>query len=70
MGAEIMGLGEEIKRNERGMGLDAELARPVGTPLTTRFLEFFPRVDYRIKKKRPAKKKIRPAKSFRIHKSS
>ena len=34
MEAEIMGLGEEIKRNERGMALEAELSRPVGTPLT------------------------------------
>lgn len=34
MEAEIMGLGEEIKRNERGMALEAELSRPVGSPLT------------------------------------
>ena len=34
MEAEIVGLGEEIKRNERGMALEAELSRPVGSPLT------------------------------------
>ena len=34
MEAEIIGMGEEIKRSERCMALDAELARPVGSPLT------------------------------------
>lgn len=34
MEAEIIGLGEEIKRTERGFALDAELNRTVGTPLT------------------------------------
>ena len=34
MEQEIIGLGEEIKRNERGMALEAELTRTVGTPLT------------------------------------
>jgi len=34
MEAEIIGLGEEIKRNERGMALEAELSSPVGTLLT------------------------------------
>ena len=34
MEAEIVGLGEEIKRAERGFALEAELARPVGSPLT------------------------------------
>ena len=36
MEAEIVGLGEEIKRSERGLALEAELARPVGTPLTNK----------------------------------
>lgn len=34
MEAEIIGMGEEIKRTERGFALDAELSRPVGSPLT------------------------------------
>ena len=36
MEQEIIGLGEEIKRNERGLALEAELSRTVGTPLTNR----------------------------------
>ena len=36
MEAEIVGLGEEIKRSERGLALEAELNRTVGTPLTNR----------------------------------
>ena len=36
MEQEIMGLGEEIKRNERGMALEAELNRPTSSPLTNR----------------------------------
>lgn len=34
MEAEIMGMGEEIKRAERCLALDAELSRPVGSPIT------------------------------------
>lgn len=34
MEAEIIGMGEEIRRTERSFALDAELARPVGSPLT------------------------------------
>ena len=34
MEAQIIGMGEEIKRTERSFALDAELARPVGSPLT------------------------------------
>ena len=44
MEQEIIGLGEEIKRTERGFALDAELARTVGTPLTN-----IPGVDGRMK---------------------
>ena len=36
MEQEIIGLGEEIKRNERGLALDAELSRTIGTPLTSK----------------------------------
>ena len=36
MEQEIMGLGEEIKRSERGLALDAELSRTIGTPLTSK----------------------------------
>ena len=34
MEAQIIGMGEEIKRTERSFALDAELSRPVGSPLT------------------------------------
>ena len=34
MEAEIVGMGEEIKRAERCLALDAELSRPVGSPIT------------------------------------
>ena len=34
MKAEIVGMGEEIKRAERCLALDAELSRPVGSPIT------------------------------------
>ena len=34
MEAQIVGMGEEIKRTERSLALDAELSRPVGSPLT------------------------------------
>ena len=34
MEAQIVGMGEEIKRTERSFALDAELSRPVGSPLT------------------------------------
>ena len=33
MEAQIIGMGEEIKRTERSFALDAELSRPVGSPL-------------------------------------
>ena len=36
MEAEVVDLGKEIERLERGAALDAELARPVGAPLTNR----------------------------------
>ena len=36
MEAEVVNLGKEIERMERGAALDAELARPVGAPLTNR----------------------------------
>jgi len=36
MEAEVVNLGKEIERMERREAMDAELARPVGTPLTTR----------------------------------
>ena len=36
MEAEVVNLGKEIERMERGAALDAELARPVGSPLTNR----------------------------------
>ena len=36
MEAEIVNLGKEISRMERGAALDAELARPVGSPLTNK----------------------------------
>ena len=36
MEQEIIGLGEEIKRNERGLALDEELSRTIGTPLTNK----------------------------------
>lgn len=36
MEAEVVSLGKEIERMERGAALDAELARPVGAPLTNR----------------------------------
>ena len=34
MEAEIIGMGEEIKRTERSFAIDAELSRPVGSPIT------------------------------------
>ena len=36
MEADVVNLGKEIERMERGAALDAELARPVGAPLTNR----------------------------------
>lgn len=36
MEADVVNLGKEIERMERGAALDAELARPVGSPLTNR----------------------------------
>ncbi len=36
MEAEVVNLGKEIERMERGAALDAELSRPVGSPLTNR----------------------------------
>ena len=36
MEADIVNLGKEIDRMERGAALEAELARPVGAPLTNR----------------------------------